>query len=239
MSTTRRPRGTNLEGEGPQDLLEGGLSDEQPIPRRRRARAVPVGGAVPRVAPGGVVVPPPAPCRPGAGRWSPPQAGVEDSGEPAPMRPEGSATPTRHPGEGRSPGASATTRVGAAAAAGACVGVLASLPGSWQIGTLIGWDVAAGVYVAWTWATIWRRDPPATARLALRGPSGSTRDGPLRAAVLPAAPRRDRLQPGRAAALLRLGLPRPGGGHPGHHHQPGRRAATVTVHDGTRWRVQP
>jgi uncharacterized membrane protein len=57
--------------------------------------------------------------------------------------------------------------VGAAAAAGACVGALASLPGSWQVGTLVGWDVAAGVYVAWTWATIWHRDPPATAGLAL------------------------------------------------------------------------
>jgi hypothetical protein len=42
------------------------------------------------------------------------------------MRPEGPATPTPHPGEGQAPGASATTRVGA----------LASLPGSWQVGTL-------------------------------------------------------------------------------------------------------
>jgi uncharacterized membrane protein len=71
-------------------------------------------------------------------------------------------------------GASAAIRVAAAAAAGACAGVLASLPGSWQIGTLVGWDVAAGVYVAWTWATIWRRDPAATARLALREDPGRT-----------------------------------------------------------------
>jgi uncharacterized membrane protein len=49
---------------------------------------------------------------------------------------------------------------------------VASLPGSWQIGTLAGWDVAAGVYVAWTWATIWHRDPAATARLALREDPG-------------------------------------------------------------------
>jgi uncharacterized membrane protein len=69
-------------------------------------------------------------------------------------------------------GASAATRVATAAAAGACVGGLASLPGSWQIGTLVGWDVAAGVYVAWTWATIWHRDPAATARLALREDPG-------------------------------------------------------------------
>lgn len=72
------------------------------------------------------------------------------------------------------PGASAATRVATAATAGAWAGALASLPGSWQIGTLVGWDVAAGIYVAWTWATIWRRDPAATARLALREDPGRT-----------------------------------------------------------------
>jgi uncharacterized membrane protein len=68
--------------------------------------------------------------------------------------------------------ASATTRVAAAAATGACAGVLASLPSSWQIGTLVGWDVAAGVYVAWTWRAIWHRDAADTARLALREDPG-------------------------------------------------------------------
>jgi uncharacterized membrane protein len=64
--------------------------------------------------------------------------------------------------------------------AGACAGALASLPGSWQIGTLVGWDVAAAVYVAWTWATIWRLDPTATARLALReDPGRATADALL------------------------------------------------------------
>jgi uncharacterized membrane protein len=71
-------------------------------------------------------------------------------------------------------GASAATRVAVATAAGACTGALASLPGSWQVGTLVGWDVAAGVYVAWTWTTIWRRDAAATARLALREDPGRT-----------------------------------------------------------------
>jgi uncharacterized membrane protein len=56
--------------------------------------------------------------------------------------------------------------------AGVCAGVLVALPGSWQIGTLVGWDLAAAVYVAWTWATIWRLDPAATARLALREDPG-------------------------------------------------------------------
>jgi uncharacterized membrane protein len=68
----------------------------------------------------------------------------------------------------------------AAAAAGACAGLLASLPGSWQIGMLVGWDVAAGVYVSWTWATIWRQDSAATARLALReDPGRATADALL------------------------------------------------------------
>ena len=69
-------------------------------------------------------------------------------------------------------GASAATRLAAATVAGASVGVLIGLPNSWEIGTLAGWDVAAVVYVAWTWATIWRLDPAATARLALREDPG-------------------------------------------------------------------
>jgi len=76
------------------------------------------------------------------------------------------------PGGAGSMGASAATRASVAAAAGACAGALVALPGSWQIGTLAGWDVAAGVYVAWTWASIWHRDPAATARLALREDPG-------------------------------------------------------------------
>jgi uncharacterized membrane protein len=74
-------------------------------------------------------------------------------------------------GAGRVP-ASATTRVSVAAVAGVCAGLLAALPGSWQIGTLVGWDVAAAVYVAWTLRSIWHRDPAATARLALREDPG-------------------------------------------------------------------
>jgi uncharacterized membrane protein len=82
-------------------------------------------------------------------------------------------TPGVPDGAGRAP-VSAMTRVSMAAAAGVCAGALAALPGSWQIGTLVSWDVAAGVYVAWSWATIWHRDPAATARLALREDPGRT-----------------------------------------------------------------
>ena len=82
------------------------------------------------------------------------------------------ATPEVPDGTGRAPAASAPTRVSMAAVAGVCAGALVALPGDWQIGTLVGWDVAAGVYVAWTWATIWHRDPAETARLALREDPG-------------------------------------------------------------------
>jgi uncharacterized membrane protein len=83
-------------------------------------------------------------------------------------------------GTARAPGASAPTRLVIAAVAGACVGALVARPGSWQLGTLAGWDVAAGIYVAWTWATIWHRDPAATARLALReDPGRATADALL------------------------------------------------------------
>ena len=81
-------------------------------------------------------------------------------------------TPDVPDGTERASGASAATRVSMAAVAGAAAGTLAALPGSGQIGMLVGWDVAAAVYVAWTWATIWHRDPAATARLALREDPG-------------------------------------------------------------------
>jgi uncharacterized membrane protein len=77
-------------------------------------------------------------------------------------------------------GASAVTRVMTAVAAGAGAGVLAAVPGDWQIATLITWDVAALVYVVWTWGTIWHRDAAATAQLALReDPGRAVADGLL------------------------------------------------------------
>ena len=89
-------------------------------------------------------------------------------------------TPDVPDNAGRVPGASAATRVVLAAVAGVCAGALAAVPGSWQTGMLVGWDVAALAYVAWTWATIWRRDPAATARLALReDPGRATADAVL------------------------------------------------------------
>lgn len=69
-------------------------------------------------------------------------------------------------------GASAVSRASVAAAAGACAGVLVSVLRSWQLGTLVGWDVAAAVYVAWTWRIVWHKDPAETARLAVREDPG-------------------------------------------------------------------
>ena len=89
-------------------------------------------------------------------------------------------TPEVPDGAGREPAVTAMTRVSVVAVAGVCVGVLVALPYSWQIGTLVGWDVAAGVYAAWTWATIWHRDEAATAQLALReDPGRATTDALL------------------------------------------------------------
>jgi uncharacterized membrane protein len=89
-------------------------------------------------------------------------------------------TPEVPDSTGRASGASAATRASMAAVAGVCAGARVALPGRWQIGTLAGWDVAAGVYLAWTWATIWHRDPAATARLALReDPGRATADALL------------------------------------------------------------
>jgi uncharacterized membrane protein len=88
---------------------------------------------------------------------------AENSTEPTPDVPDGT---------GRASGAPASVRVILAALAGVCAGMLVALPGDWQIGMLAGWDVTAAVYVAWTWATIWHRDPAATARLALREDPG-------------------------------------------------------------------
>jgi uncharacterized membrane protein len=91
------------------------------------------------------------------------------AGNRADMTRDGSSGADRSAGGAeRPPGASATTRVSLSILAGACASALASLLGSWQVGTLVGWDVAAAAYVAWTWMTIWRRDPAATAHLALR-----------------------------------------------------------------------
>ena len=95
----------------------------------------------------------------------------------APQRPGEADRPV---GAQQDLGASASVRVGVAAVVGACAGLAVSVPATWQLGTLAGWDAAAVVYLAWTWTTIWRRDATATARLAVReDPRRATADALL------------------------------------------------------------
>jgi uncharacterized membrane protein len=95
----------------------------------------------------------------------------------APQRPGEADRPV---GAHQELGTSASVRVGVAAVVGACAGLAVSVPATWQLGTLAGWDAAAVVYLAWTWTTIWRRDATATARLAVReDPGRATADALL------------------------------------------------------------
>jgi uncharacterized membrane protein len=96
------------------------------------------------------------------------------------MAPQHRGEADRPVGAQPQPGTSARLRVSVAAVVGAGAGLLISLPGTWQLGTLTGWDTAALVYLAWTWKTIWRRDATATARLAVReDPGRATADALL------------------------------------------------------------
>jgi uncharacterized membrane protein len=69
-------------------------------------------------------------------------------------------------------GATARFRVVIAAAAGACAAGLAGFLGPWELALLGGWDVAAVIYVAWMWITIWHLDAEHTARQAVREDPG-------------------------------------------------------------------
>jgi uncharacterized membrane protein len=59
-------------------------------------------------------------------------------------------------------------RLTTCAAAGTAVGVAVGLVGAITYGVLIGWDVLAGVFVAWTWAQISGMDAHDTRMLATR-----------------------------------------------------------------------
>jgi uncharacterized membrane protein len=66
----------------------------------------------------------------------------------------------------------ARLRVAVAALAGICAAVLIGFLGPVEFAPLGGWDVAAILYVAWVWITIWHLDPEHTARLAVREDPG-------------------------------------------------------------------
>jgi uncharacterized membrane protein len=61
----------------------------------------------------------------------------------------------------------AATRVIVGSALGGVAGVIALVAGaSWSVAVLCGFDVAALVFVAWVWFSVWGADPAATARIA-------------------------------------------------------------------------
>jgi len=65
-------------------------------------------------------------------------------------------------------GVSARRRVLTSALAGVCVGATAAFVLPWELAPLVGWDVAALVYVSWIWFVVWKMDPQDTADHALR-----------------------------------------------------------------------
>jgi uncharacterized membrane protein len=61
----------------------------------------------------------------------------------------------------------ARTQVGVAIVAGAVAGTVVALAGGDEFGPLIGWDVAALVYLIWVWVSIWWLDAEQTAQRAV------------------------------------------------------------------------
>ena len=88
---------------------------------------------------------------------------------------------------------SAGRRILIVGAIGVVAGLVAGGVASLELAPLIGWDVAAAVYLVWIWAVVWPMDAEWTARLAVR-------EDPTRAAA-------DLLVLGAAvASLLAVGL---------------------------------
>lgn len=64
------------------------------------------------------------------------------------------------------PGVSARQKVLVAALVGIVAGALSSIVVPWQLAPLVGWDLAALVYVVWIWHRVWHLDAEETARHA-------------------------------------------------------------------------
>ena len=60
-----------------------------------------------------------------------------------------------------------STQLLVATSAGTLVGVPLLILAPWQYAPLVGWDVAATVYMAWVWIVMWNRDAENTARMAV------------------------------------------------------------------------
>ena len=63
---------------------------------------------------------------------------------------------------------SARRRALLVAVAGVVAGVVAAFFSPWQLSTLIGWDVAAALYVVWVWSSAFRFTPSETMEFARR-----------------------------------------------------------------------
>jgi uncharacterized membrane protein len=62
----------------------------------------------------------------------------------------------------------ASTHVGVAAAVGVVAAICVGVAVDWDYASSVGWDVAAGIYLVWTWSTIRGMDAAATAAHATR-----------------------------------------------------------------------
>jgi len=102
------------------------------------------------------------------------------------------------PSRGR--GSSANRKLLVALAAGVIAGVGAAVGGLGRTAPLIGWDVLAVIFGAWTWSTVWRMDSAATqAHAQEENPRRELADALLISAAL--------------ASLLAVGVVLLGGSH--------------------------
>ncbi|HEX2819252.1 MAG TPA: DUF1345 domain-containing protein [Streptosporangiaceae bacterium] len=85
------------------------------------------------------------------------------------MPPESAGSPESADHHGLSgAAASATTKLLVALGAAVVVGAAAAAAGMGRASPLIGWDIQALVFCAWTWTTVWPLNATATASHALR-----------------------------------------------------------------------
>jgi uncharacterized membrane protein len=70
--------------------------------------------------------------------------------------------------------ASPAQRMMVVVAVGATAGTTAAVAGSWWLGPLVAWDVAAAALLVWTWRLIWSLTASQAASLATRESPGRT-----------------------------------------------------------------
>jgi uncharacterized membrane protein len=80
---------------------------------------------------------------------------------------------------------SAIARLLMAFAGGLVAGLAVSFSNPWAFSVLIGWDVAAAIFLLWIWTTVWPMDPEKTKRYSNReDPSRALADGAVTAAAV-------------------------------------------------------